>query len=343
MAFLGGILSNEHADLVNGAWILDSTSSRWVDPTNGLLLGNFLKYGYGTDWLVKKFPGVRTTCCISGKWIWGANNNFGYPFLAFSSGSKRIVSADMHYGNGDNVVQLTKYNPGTGLYTLLGTSAPLAHTNFRFEMMIENHGASARVRMWQRPFDRYHLVYGGPHTLVLDGTFDTRVEGYEIDGMWVGVPWGNWIEMNCFFACDGPTHWYEVFGKNITGAGDVNTMAAGTYADIKEKNPDTTNYVEATEDGQRILCTTDSLPSKVLRVEGWQISEVAVAGTSGPTGSRLGFKTGGVEDWDDITHALGPGWENHSRLPSPINPATGENYTRAEMNAVQLGTKAVVE
>jgi len=213
--------------------------------------------------------------------------------------------------------------------------------SFRLDVQIEDHGETARVRVWIRYWEGSsgRLNYSSAHQLMIDYSGDTRVSGYDIDGAFMAPMVLYWDDMGPLIAADEPTHRYEAFPKAITGAGDVNTMASGTYASIDEVNVDVTDYVESDTADQEILCAGDSLPASVTAVVAVQLSGQASSGGSGPTDALLGLKSGGTEDWSDSTHSLGAGWENIQRLMN-TNPVTGSTWTVAEVNAMQYGVKS---
>lgn len=348
MALLGYMMEPEDCTYINGSWSLN-TDSWATHSTYGKLRGAFLGGGtYGAPdnyYIVRSFPSTKTTCCITAKlyanFQYGVDGKF-HPFLGFSSGNTKILTLGGAKVGSDTYMTFNKWNSGTSSWDVLGTSpSPIPNTRYRYELMIENHGANARVRVWIRPLINYQLNYGGPHILVLDlNTVDTTVSGYaNIDGFWVtSLDYQNTFICNVISA-DEPTHRYEVFPHQITGAGDNNSMATGTYASIDELNADTTDYVEADTAGDNILCTGASMPTFALNVVGVQISALASCGATGPTGAQLGIKSGGTEDWG-ATFLPAVGWTNISRLMT-VNPVTGNPFTVAEVKAMQYGVKGV--
>lgn len=339
MALLGTILEPEHATHTGGAWTL-SDDIWWTDSTWGLLRGGLYANGGVTNTLlIKQFSSTKTTFCACGKWRWFFGSAW-VPFFGFSSGTTPVMRFCVSYASGNYYITLQKLDPSDSSWDTIATSDAISNTNFRAEAMIEDHGSDARVRLWLRYWNETdgQLKYGGPHNLVLDYSGDTTVTGYDLDGVWIAPITNGYCEMGPVIAADEPTHRYECFPVAITGAGDVNTMASGTYADIDEVNADTTDYVESDTDDQKILCAAGDLPDAALAVVGVELGALA-SSTSGPTHALLGIKSGGTEDWADTAHALGAGWSNIQRLMT-TNPVTGNAWTVSEVNAMQYGVKS---
>lgn len=335
------LLEPEDADHIGGSWTLYNASA-WTGSTWGKLRGALYANASATGtYIGLAFSEEKTTQCITCKWRWLDAATLNSQFFGFLSGTTPIIRVGFSTSSGSDYLKLDKWNPSGSTWTNLATSAAVVNNAFRLDMMIEDHGASARVRVWIRywSYTNGQLNYSSPHQLLIDYSGDTSVSGHVIDGTFMAPMELSVGEMGPLIASDEATHRFEAFPVSIDGAGDVNTMASGTYADIDEVNADTTDYVESDTADQKILCTATNLPSSVSAVIAVKVSALASAGSSGPTDALLGIKSGGTENWDDTTHALGAGWEYIHRLMQ-TNPVTTNPWTVSEVNAIQYGVKS---
>lgn len=335
MSVRATMLEPEHASYISGS-ISEGTDSFWTNATYGKLRRS-TAYGYYAStigYMLRSFSDSVTTICVCAKFTQpsfsGSYNTD--VFLGLGSGNMRIIGVGAHYSSGSVYIRLKKWNTSTlGWDTLDTSSVPMAASSFRCELMIEDHGETARVRVWLR-YAEYNLKYTSPHILVLDGTYDTRVSTLDIDGAWMGpTQTSTWQSFGCLIAADEPTHRYELFPHAPNAAGDVNDMT-GDYTKIDETNADTTDYVESDADHEKILVSNTSLPANVTNVVAYDFGSLFSAGETGPSKVIFGYKkSGGSEVWTATPQTVGPAWEN-KQLLLPDNP-----FTVAEVNGLQTG------
>lgn len=124
-----------------------------------------------------------------------------------------------------------------------------------------------------------------------------------------------------------------------TAAGDTNTFTSGAFSNIDEQGDTGTDANESLTAGQKALFNLVDIPAslgtpsiKTLLVR----SRVMAAVTPGPTKIRQLVKSGGIEIQgaektpSNITYELiTDQWD--------LNPNTGVAWTKAEINALQLG------
>ncbi len=331
----------EHADYVVGDFKY-YTGGTW---TGGYLrAGIDVNSGDGNSWMGRKFAGgAKTTvsvCCKQN----GSDAAVDRMFLGLADGNVPILGLRAHNKVGSGVggtydLQLASWN-GAAWVALATSSIKVNTASVRFDMFVENYGAAARVRVWVRYFNggANVLTYNGPAELVIDFTGDVTAAGHaSADGLFVRNIY-QYADFGAVIAADEQTALMELIGMGPNGAGDVDTMDLGTYADIDEVTANTTDYVQSGTDGQEILVNAVDPPVATLAVLAVDLCADLAKGTSGPNASSLGVKTGGTENWDALQAApIAPG--NRQRLMT-TNPVTGNPWTVAEVTALQYGIKS---
>lgn len=124
------------------------------------------------------------------------------------------------------------------------------------------------------------------------------------------------------------------------GAGDTNAWTGG-YAEIDELTRSDADGAYSNADGATLTTNLSGMPSGTYRVKGLRLEAWALRTADAvPSGISIGIKDSGVI-YDGSTQPVSEVGAPYSQL-FPAHPATGANFTAAQIEAIQLALTAEV-
>jgi hypothetical protein len=123
-------------------------------------------------------------------------------------------------------------------------------------------------------------------------------------------------------------------------AGDL-TAWTGGFANVDEMLPTDTDVINSAVAGEQWSCGLTGLPtgSSGQKVRGIKVHCEAAKGDSGPSSIALGVRTGGTTSYQP-DQACSLGYIAHKSSVMETNPVTGQPWTTAELEALQIAFRS---
>jgi hypothetical protein len=331
----------ESFDELTGA--LDAIQSSFAPPNNTLRACYYFANG-STKQLTASLKGNRTR--VWSKFYMGRNGQLGAgkPFLFYYDGANIRLQFSLVFVAGVGTCVKCETVNGATLATLFITSlAFFAETGnvsaqataFGWMHIDVNYVGAGWVRVY-RDNDLAGEFVGDPRVGGSTTVSDARIQNPNTAGSWAEA--GFW---GIIFG-DEDTRGMKLSTLYLNANGDTNTFSSGNYTALDEQGEGGADFMESLVAGQKYVANCLDTPA-VLGASPLVHSLVlktravgAAAGSGGPTKHRQLVKTGGTE------------YQGASKTPSAVtvtlstdtfttNPGTGLAWTKAQIDAVQLG------
>ncbi len=268
----------------------------------------------------------------------------GKPFLMYFDGANERLRFSLVFVAGVGTCVKCETVNGATLATLFTTTLPfyaetagangLAAVLGTFHIDV-NYTAAGWVRVYRDTALAGEFI-GNPRVGGSTTLSDGKIQNPNTGGGWAEASFQQVI-----FG-DEDTRGMKISTHWPNANGDVNTFSSASFANIDEQGEAGTDFNESLVAGQKFLAncsdmiaafgTNPVMHSLIVRSR----AQGASAGSGGPSKFKHLLKTGGVE------------YQGPSQTPSnaamtligdawATNPATGLTWTRAEINAIQLG------
>lgn len=296
----------------------------------------------------KPFSAKLTSACWLGWTGRPAANGFGqlaagwYVVLEDRAATGQTVCG-IRYLSGQSIHTFElAYVDAAGVVTSIpGTSFQVDTTGgpyHRFNLEYVRHASAGRLAVY--------LGDGGLQLAAFEGATDWRsaagatgIDRASVRGGRNDVnSMGNWTEV---IACDQSTIGHRVAVKSPSGAGFHTGFTSGDHTSVNEAAADARATLSSAAGGQRESFTmTDlSATAKTMEIVGVYPTVWAKRGSAGPQNLKFFHRAGGT-DHDGAN--LGPGLvfaRGQEKLL--VNPATGAEWTHAELTAREPGLLSV--
>lgn len=254
-------------------------------------------------------------------------SKFLFMFLD-SGGSPRLglyLDADTH-------LCLVKYN-GSSVTVLEDTGKTPDNARARFDIFVQNYGASATVEVW--------LSYGGNYERWINYSGDVSIGGCSgADGFAIYNPLVNayWENVAAF---DGNTVRCDTVTLVPNGDGYKKDFDAGDYTYIDGWTVDINVHADSGTVGQELIVNLSNLPADIgaARIVGVETCVVGSRGTSGPQTLQIGLRSGSTTVYETAASLN----ETPTALTKvyDVNPVTDpDEFTTTEIDALQLAMKS---
>lgn len=234
-------------------------------------------------------------------------------------------------GSAEGKLALYKYDGSTWTKLVEESGTSLSGGAHDVDFYLSDLGATATVKGYVAS------------NLVIDTTLDLSISG---------VTSLNHVRMNQCPSNLGQTYAFaniivsttSTLGRYLKtivfdGAGDVNEMDAGTYADLIETAINDATQIYTAMADKKFLGACTGMPAGDWVVKSLKIEARCVDGL-GTLGGRLGIKSGGTENFESTPQVCTGYWQTLERL-MPVNPVTDEPFTSAEIDApIQVGIES---
>jgi len=273
-----------------------------------------------------------TSAWLSGQFYPGGGTQlFGLGKFSLSAGGIFLTAS-----GGTNKWQVAKVS-STGTKTILATEtlSSFAGTLTRVDMQITGFNtASAAITVY----------LGGSITPTVTWTGDLTGLGFtDLDCFrYVGdssatVGGGPSRISEIIIATEDTRAFFAVATLAGNAAGDTNTFDSGAYTDVNEIVLNDATLLASGTAAQEFETNLNDLPAGDFTIRGVKVTARASKGVSGPGTLKLGIKTGGTVD--TVDKALSTSLQSYERVME-TNPVTGQRFTTAEINALQLALKS---
>lgn len=279
----------------------------------------------------------------------------GYSVSSFgpiTSGwvSFRVRNGGGFYGTGARMVGLTKKTSldkgifvgvasylkvglmqydGTTCTTLESESGQSIVSNEinRYDMQIINYGSSAQVKVY---------IEG---VLVIDYSGNIAIIGVDsFDSVAVFLDTTSGVGASEIIVADEDTRLMRLKTLVPNAAGDTSANWTGEYTDIDEITISDADKIYANTADADFQCGITGMPNGLWGVKALKVAARCVEG-GGTKGVAIGVKTNSTVNVGDTETCSGY-WQTKERLMT-VNPVTGNPWTPAEIEALQLNLRCM--
>lgn len=195
---------------------------------------------------------------------------------------------------------------------------------YKFDMHVSSYGNSASVDIY---------VDGA---LVLTFSGDITVSGMSWFNC-VGMSGDYGYDLSEFILADEDTRLMRLKTIAPDSAGDTSTNWTGTYEDIDETTISDSDKIYSATDNADFQCGVTGMPTGSWAVKAVKVAARCVDG-SGTNGIAVGVKT---NDTVSVSGAMScSGYWQTKELLLNTNPVTGNPWTPAEIEALQINLRA---
>jgi hypothetical protein len=279
------------------------------------------------------FAPAVTSCWVSG-WQWTVNGpTTNSRFLGIGRSTSAYGGIFVGTHNTTTSKCALWYQDAAGAWTLKASEAGNSITGGlqKYDIRIENFGATTRVRIY----------IDGAAIPVIDYTGDLRWGAVtDLDCFLIGQNGSVYHRISECLIADEDTRAMSLVTLYPNAAGDANTLDSGLYGDIDEAVLNDADLLSSSTTGQVAQFNLSTLPAGVFTIK--DVTGV-FRGIRGPTGIqnwKFGLKTGGTIDVGQ-TYLMDTGWASYTRSFGSLNPVTGNPWTQAEIDALQIAFESL--
>jgi hypothetical protein len=276
---------------------------------------------------------------VTSAWVTGYYrshpNGLGAGAKLFGLGKSGVAQGGIFVGiaNGDVTRVALFHQSATGTYTQKQAETGQSAVNgMKLDMRIENFGANTRVRVY---------VNGGVAP-VIDYTGDLLWTGAtELDCYLVGTIGATYNHgISEGIVADEDTRAMSLVTLYPNAVGDANTLDSGTQADIDEAVANDADLLSSATTGQVAQFNLSNLPVGAFTIKDVTGVFRGIRGSTGIQNWKFGLKTNGTINIGQ-TYLMDTGWASYQRIFGSLNPVTGNPWTQAEIDALQIAFESL--
>lgn len=265
----------------------------------------------------------------------GAGVSTGTPLVSFYSTVATVMTERFRLQYPNFGATRLMYNNG-GTWTQIGSSLTLSPSAlYTLTCRFKHHASTGDLSFWVN-----NALIGQ----VTGNTGPYNAAGFlsDVDLMNPATGSGGSADIDFaefFVTKDENPYAFKVKTHVLNGAGTT-TSWTGAYTDVDEADPSTTDIISSATANQISTFATDDLPAigaDVIR--GVQVSVMARRGSTGPQNLQTVLRASGV-DQVGATQLLSTGYNTYRGLYTQ-NSVTGVEFTKAEIDASEVGVKSI--
>lgn len=262
------------------------------------------------------------------------NTNSVAPLVSFSSTVASVMTERFRLTYPGGLLRL-QYNNG-GVWTTIGSTLAISGVAlYTLTCRFKHHATAGELSFWVN-----NALIGQ----VTGNTAPYNSAAFVSDVDLANPSAGSGGTGFCYFAeflvtTNENPYAMKVKTHVLTGAGTTSGWT-GAYTDVDEPDPSTTDILSAASAGLVSTFATDDLPAigaDVVRAV--QVSVMARRGATGPQSIQTALRASGVDQLG-ATQTLNTGYNTYRQIYEQ-NSVTGVEFTKAEIDASEVGVKSI--
>lgn len=239
-------------------------------------------------------------------------------------------------GGGSSAADYSFQWNNAGTWTTIGSTINLsAGVGYILTFRFKHHATTGDLAFW---VNNALIGQTTGNTIALNSAGFLDTVDFSNHSIGSGAP-GDYDFAEVFVTKNENPYAFRVKTHVLTGAGTTSAWT-GAYTDVDEAEPSTTDIISSATANQVSTFATDDLPAIGADVvRGVQVSVMARRGTTGPAQIQTVLRASAT-DQTGTTQTLVTGYQTY-RYVYEQNSVTGTEFTKAEIDASEVGVKSI--